>query len=762
MTIDRTTESDPRPFLYRYVPMPVDASRSLQHQWDTKPVLESLLVDDMDSLDNWGLKTVVGKKNVATISLSREHAVDGGTSLKFVSPTKLRVPLAGERYWEWQFLTRKFDKKDFSSYNRVSVQIFPDFPGHRKLHVLLILHNEGNVPDTYFREGIHAVMLENHRWNKVAMEIPHLPHDKVTGVSIVYRLQGNEPGASETITFYADKLRFERVKADHFEGWSTDNSIAFSHSGYNSDSKKTAFTSQSGADKFDLVNVATRKTVLTKAVSKETSTAGSFTVFDFSEVTAAGKYKLVYGKLETEPFPIEKYVWMPSIEKSVNLFFCERCGFAVPGLHDACHTDWYTMVGDAKVGLSGGWHDAGDLSQSHNNTAEATGILFRLANKYRAGDKKLSARLLDEGRWGLKWLHKNRFEGGKKVDWTVIDHWSDGKVGNFDDIVAPPPGGEAGYFSVIANVEAASALKEVDPALAKRCERFAVEDWNAQATGGRGENAERLANAVLAGARLFALTHDPAIKDQSIAYAEQLMALQRTEPMPWSIPLSGFFYQDADRVRLFGFNHGFTVASPITGLVELCKLFPDHTHHVRWVRSIRLHAEYLRTLSKLTAPYYMIPANVYKLGTVSDDVTSSVADSQIKQGIKMDEDHYLRMFPVWGPYRGNTPNVLSWGIGLASANQILRDPELKSIAQSQLEWVVGKNPFSQSQMYGEGYNFSPQYAVMTGDMVGGLTVGILTNGDRDVPYMQAPVFCNYKEVWGHCSIRWLQLLDCLD
>jgi hypothetical protein len=146
----------------------------------------------------------------------------------------------------------------------------------------------------------------------------------------------------------------------------------------------------------------------------------------------------------------------------------------------------------------------------------------------------------------------------------------------------------------------------------------------------------------------------------------------------------------------------------------------------------------------------------------SDDVSAAQGDLQLQQGIRMDEDHYLRMFPVWGPYRGNNPNVLSWGTGLATANQILNNPELRHIAQFQLKWVLGKNPLGQSQMYGEGHDFSSQYAVITGDIVGGIPVGILTNGDRDVPYCQATIFCNYKEVWGHCSNRFFEVGGCVE
>jgi len=85
-------------------------------------------------------------------------------------------------------------------------------------YITIILHNEGNVPDKYGKEGWHTVMLKNYQWNKMVMEIPHLPHDRVTGITLSYGLQGNEPDASDTITYYVDNLTLEVVKPDYYEG----------------------------------------------------------------------------------------------------------------------------------------------------------------------------------------------------------------------------------------------------------------------------------------------------------------------------------------------------------------------------------------------------------------------------------------------------------------------------------------------------------------------------------------------------------------
>jgi len=757
-TINKPNETEYSSFLYNHVPMPMDTTQSLKYQWAQKEVLVSTLIDGMESLENW---EVVGRRNedvVATISLSDEKVFEGESSIKFVCPTKKPVQLPnGGRYWGRERLTRIFDKADLSEYNRISVEIFPVFKGFRQLYLTMLLHNDDNVPDKYGKSGSHTVQLINNQWNKLIMEIPHLPHDEVNGISISYGLQGNEPDAADTIIWYADNLKLETVETDYFEGWGTDNAISFTHTGYNTDSKKTAFTSLDEGEKFKVVDLATNNTVLEKNAVKQTSYIGTFSVFDFSEIKTPGKYKIVYGNVESQPFPINEDVWLTTLEKTINTLYVLRCGYEIPGIHLKCHTDWYTVFKGDTIDMSGGWHDAGDLSQSYMRTTETVGILFKLARKYQKTDERLSNRLREEALWGLNWVHKNRFDGLQVLGWTVHDHYSDGIIGNFDDTPVQPGNRSRvadNYYSVIANVEASLALKDIDPELAEKCKQYAIDDWDLLVKNDTRWTSAYLSIAISAGSKLYELTGSSDVKNQIIDYADTLLTYQQVEPMNWSTPLSGFFYMNKNSEGIFGHAASFPVASPVVGLVDLCKLFPQNEKYPMWFKSVQLHANYLKTIAQFTAPYYMIPANVYKLNGTEDD-------DQILNGTKMDDDHYLRMFPVWTEHRGNNANVLSFGAGLAAANQLLNDPEMQSIAQAQLEWVVGKNPFNQSLMFGEGYNFATQYAAFPGDVTGGLPVGIQTKLDGDIPFWPAAVLHNYKEIWIHPSTRWLVFLDYL-
>jgi hypothetical protein len=62
-------------------------------------------------------------------------------------------------------------------------------------------------------------------------------------------------------------------------------------------------------------------------------------------------------------------------------------------------------------------------------------------------------------------------------------------------------------------------------------------------------------------------------------------------------------------------------------------------------------------------------------------------------------------------------------------------------------------------MYGEGYDWTQQNSVLTGDIVGSLPVGIKTRGNADVPYWPSQNCYVYKENWVHPAARWIWLMQ---
>jgi hypothetical protein len=132
---------------------------------------------------------------------------------------------------------------------------------------------------------------------------------------------------------------------------------------------------------------------------------------------------------------------------------------------------------------------------------------------------------------------------------------------------------------------------------------------------------------------------------------------------------------------------------------------------------------------------------------------------QVLQGMPMGDGWYLRAFPVWFARRGNFGVLLSQAKALSAAAHLLRDRDAAELAQQQAQWIVGRNPFVQSTMYGEGYDWAQQYAVSSGDFVGALPVGIQSRGATDLPYWPSQNMYVYKEAWVHPVSRWLWLMQ---
>jgi hypothetical protein len=736
------------------MPMPVVEEETATYRWLRKPVHEFLVLDDMEDPGTWT------HRGHGRMEFTQERARTGAQSLRLISPTKGPQPgsVPGRPFGE-AAARRDFGGADWRGYNRISFWVYPHLPGFNVISLLVKLHNDGEtkVPDAYNREGLHYVLLEPDQWNRVVWEIPHLARDRVTALEFIYRLQGNEPGATEIVQYDFDRLELQRVDADPYEGWAVaPGRIAYSHSGYTPDARKSALVTDMDVRQFLVRDLRDGRVAFTGRVRARETAVGRLQELDFSEVTTPGEYRLEVGSLITPPFRIGPDVWRDSIWKTINHFYCQRCGYAVPGIHDVCHQDWRAVHGDQSIVINGGWHDAGDLSQGLVNTAEAVHAMFNLADSLRGSDPAIAARLIEEAVWGLDWVHKTRFEDGSRVNWATMDFWTDGVLGTVDDVlgqVRKHP--QDGSVAAATQARAARALRDVDAERAHRSLEQARQDWDSAMANLDSPGVELASMAVLASLELYRATGETRYGAKAIELSEIILSCQQRERMDWEVPLSGFFYRSPARERLLHYNHRGHEQAPIVALAGLCDAFPEHPDWMRWYAAVTLHSEYLKRIAAFTEPYAMLPASVYRLDE-SDDPRFR---EQVRQGIRMDDDHYLRRFPVWFDFRGNSGTILSQAKALSTAFRLRGDEDLRELVRRQLEWHVGRNPFAQSLMYGEGHDYAPQYTAMSGDIVGSLPVGVQTRENRDLPYWPASNCYNWKEVWVHPSSRWLDVLS---
>jgi hypothetical protein len=165
-------------------------------------------------------------------------------------------------------------------------------------------------------------------------------------------------------------------------------------------------------------------------------------------------------------------------------------------------------------------------------------------------------------------------------------------------------------------------------------------------------------------------------------------------------------------------------------------------------------------MSSVNEPYGMFSASIYteEEYKTAPERRREAFREQVLRGVPLGEGYRLRRFPVWFDFRGNYGVMLSQAKALATAARVTGDAASLDLVRRQLEWVVGRNPFAQSTMYGEGYDFAPQFSVMSGDIVGSLPVGIESRANSDAPYWPVQNCYTYKEVWVHPVSRWMWIL----
>src|SRR5215469_12929517 len=355
------------------MPMQPRYEDGAEFRWLHKKVLDSRLLDDMDNLVSWSFAGD-GEMKLIEVNASRPWS-SGPTAdshvLRIRSITNI-AEVEGDGEWEDLVATRKFPDEDWSKFNRISLWVYPDIVGAPAISCSLVLHNDGahKLPDHY-NEGRHeSIILKNHVWNQVVWEIAPLDRDRVTALDFAYSQPKKVPDPGDQTILDIAHLELQSVVPDHTEGWDVaSGEIAFSQNGYAIGASKSAIASDIAAHEFSVFDQQTGQGVLTKPVRQVSTPLGTYQVLDFSEIRQPGTYAIKAGDSMTRSFRIGDDAWKSSIWKAINFMYSERCGTEIPGIHGRCHQDIYTMHGDKRLLVNGGYHDAGHFSATGHTPA---------------------------------------------------------------------------------------------------------------------------------------------------------------------------------------------------------------------------------------------------------------------------------------------------------------------------------------------------------------------------------------------------------
>ena len=628
--------------------------------------------------------------------------------------------------------------------------------------------------------GAHLVNVAGQDWQHVVYQIEELPRKDVTALRIYTDIKGRNLSKQDTVHYEIRNLQLERVaRPEQVSGWQVaPGHIAYSMSGYLPSGRKTALVAGGGGT-FRLVDELTHQVVYEGTTTMPATTLGcGLSVLDFSAFRREGLYTLSIDTLKTAPFPIASQAFDGTMWKVLNFIRCQRCGDVVEGIHGRCHTDVYCDHGGRSYPYGGGWHDAGDLSQQTLQTGDVTYALLEAYQTCRHRNAQLASLLLQEARHGLRQLVGTRLGDGWRASSIGLLHWTDGVAGTADDIHSVRKQHQSLDNYLYAAYEAfASIILQDDSLRQLAVEDFRYADEQYQREGidtfqitmehtYNTSDATWMAAASWSASMLYRLTGETRYAEKAAQYIQYTLDCQEQ-----SGPYAGYFYRDKTKKAIVHYIHQSREQLPLQALVSLCESQPGHADYGRWHQAIERYSQYLEQIMTATQPYGMAPSGLYQKAEYLDEDgfdrlhlwapkdARQLYDLQLQEGIKVDDSHYLRRFPIWfSIFNGNEAVILSTGKAAALCGKFLGNESLLDIAREQLYWTVGKNPFCQSLIYGEGHRYPSQDSFSSGELVGEMPVGIRSIDNADVPYFPMTNNACYKEVWLTSAGKWLSLL----
>jgi hypothetical protein len=417
---------------------------------------------------------------------------------------------------------------------------------------------------------------------------------------------------------------------------------------------------------------------------------------DFSKLTAPGKYRasVQVGSAPVYSFPFrigDELIFRETAMPAANFFSFQRCGCAVPGLHAACHLD-DAKIPDGKGGhidATGGWHDAGDLNKYASiacRTVHALIVLNRSSQGRLSDDER--KKVLDEALWGAEFLRK-MWQPGKGIIYHDVfsgyDYWgnpalqTDNVPGTKDD---RPLRGEGPSAMTAAALAAAAgqtgrrdyrqAAEDLWRGACQAIGKDAEDPW-VKTSGGvpdlgqdaPGRRVRRTADLLLADLELQRLTGDARYAEGAKHRVAALVREQNPDGLwPSDVysrtvllgvpPAALALYVESQHGR----NEAADLAKAALG---------------RWLdRNLRLADN----------PFSLIPWS---------------------------EGVFFNPHVVDNWYVGQNSQYLSIAWALYLTADVLHRPEARRLADRQLDWVLGVNPYGMCMFEGKGSYNPPSF-----------------------------------------------------
>ncbi len=516
--------------------------------------------------------------------------------------------------------------------------------------------------------------------------------------------------------------------------------VLVNHIGFLPQSFKTCYAYGSKKTNFSLKD-STGNTVFTDEMIPHEGIPGNYLVGNFTEFEKSGAFFIQVGDRKSEKFRIAEDVYLQALQANINYINQQRSGDPDGGWTKGQHLDDGVREDNGlHQNVTGGWYDANDLRKPTKGNSLLLLALATIAEHNFSGIDKML--LLDEIQWGNKFLlamqepqgYLMSYIGSTK-DSLMDNRWTDNIVGNEDDrtILTDPVDASHQMIFAIANAKIARLYKQQAPNYAEDCLSAAIKAWQWSLRNQPINDPDDLGTAISTATNLYLATYDETYQLQAVKLVEQLIAGQQRGDEY----LSHHFFSFSEKGQTYG---GRWI---MLGLQDFIRTWPDHPLNSRATTSLQQFADgYYRPLSKLNS-FGIIPW---------------IFSTKRMGGDKQYGPYFYRNFL----HVGMNQHVSSKGVAMSSAFLITRNQEHLNIAQQQLDWIYGANPFNASSVTGMGYNQPAlfktslaEFTPHTPELKGGVMTGIGSNSEDKIAFF--PGYWWTTEYWSP-SVAYTMLL----
>lgn len=522
--------------------------------------------------------------------------------------------------------------------------------------------------------------------------------------------------------------------------------LLINQAGYTPAASKTVITKGIVSARFQVVDIPSMKVVHTGTFSPAKGDFGDYSSGDFSGVTKEGHYYIKCDTLRSFPFDISSASYRPAMDLIVKYFSLQRCGASTTGYLTPCHTDdGIRMDNGKRQDVSGGWHDASDLRKWFGATIYG---MIGLSKTYELDNKTGNNRqkILEELIWGNQYFLKMQepqgyvmsFVGGDVQKHSDSNRWTDNEPGeeggelkfvkptagkstadmllfgsNDDRVIRTDPLDLVGQYNFITSEAIMARITKLsDDNYSKKCLAAAIRCWDWCLTKKYNEDTRIIGASMQAALEMYKTTGEEKYKSFSI---EQASRLKKLQVVKGESDVGGFFRTSLSNNEPY--KNIWEGCNEVISLCDMVKAFPDHKDAASWKQIIKDYAyDYISVIASRNS-YGIVPFGLFS--------------NQDPGGNRKAGSYWYRYFmqPELSWWVGINSNLASAGVGLLKASQVLDDTELKALAQKQLDWIVGNNPFNSSTVVGIGNNhpkhfpgstFYPTTPVIPGAVLNGL------------------------------------------